>query len=275
MLFALVALGSLLPGATGAIAFHVSRADGRQMAAQLASAAGAVRADSAAVDRLRALPPPPAAIDQLRADLALEQARFTFRDAIRQEQELVYSLASQSDLEGATLSQLGSGAAALGQADQGLRAVWRMVGYDPGATIHPRYNKRFADSEPPDALLGYYRAAAARTGIDWTYLAAINYIESDFGRNLGPSSAGALGPMQFLPDTFRQYGGTGDIMSAHDSIQAAAIMLARNGAPANYDRAVLSYNHSQDYVTAVKAYAAAMRADVLWFTRFYYWSTYG
>ena len=229
MLIALVALGSLLPGATGANAFQVSRADGHQMAAQLAAAAAAVRADSAAVDRLTALPPAAVAIDQLRADLTREQAEFTFRDAIRQEQELVYSLASQTDLESATLPLLGSGSAGLGQADQGLRALWRLVGYDPGATIHPRYNKRFADSEPPAALLSYYRAAAARTGVDWTYLAAINYIESDFGRELGPSSAGALGPMQFLPDTFREYGGSGDIMSSRDSIQAAANMLAYGG----------------------------------------------
>jgi len=124
-------------------------------------------------------------------------------------------------------------------------------------------------------LLGNYRAAAARTGIDWTYLAAINYIESDFGRTLGPSSAGALGPMQFLPDTFREYGGGGDIMSARDSIQAAAMLLSRNGAPGDYDRAILRFNHSKDYVAAVKAYAAAIRGDVLWLTRFYYWSTFG
>ncbi|HYW27344.1 MAG TPA: lytic transglycosylase domain-containing protein [Terriglobales bacterium] len=179
-------------------------------------------------------------------------------------------------MESAALPLIGGAhAAELSQADQGLRALWRLVGIDPGETVHPRFNKRFADSEPIDRLLGYYRAAATRTGIDWTYLAAINYIESDFGRNLGPSSAGALGPMQFLPDTFREYGGGGDIMSSRDSIQAAALLLSRNGAPGDYDRAILRYNHSQDYVAAVKAYAAAMRGDVLWLTRFYYWSTYG
>jgi membrane-bound lytic murein transglycosylase B len=259
-----------------ASAFDVSRADGRHMAAQLTAAAGAVRAASADVDRLGARPATPVAIDQLRADLSLAQAGFTFRDAVRQEQELVYSLASQPDLENATLPLLGGApAAGVSQADQGLHALWRMAGIEPGATIHPRYNKRFAGSEPPDVLLGYYRAAASGTGIDWTYLAAINFIESDFGRNLGPSSAGALGPMQFLPTTFREYGGGGDIMSARDSIPAAARLLARNGAPGDYDGALNRYNHSQDYVTAVKAYAAAIRADVLWLTRFYYWSTYG
>jgi membrane-bound lytic murein transglycosylase B len=246
------------------------------MAAQLTAAGSAIRAASADVDRLRARPATAVAIDQLRADLSLAQAGFTFRDAVRQEQELVYSLAAQSDLESATLPLIGGAPATqVSQADQGLRALWRLVGIESGAPVHPRYNKRFADSEPPDALLGYYRAAGSRNGVDWTYLAAINFIESDLGRNLGPSSAGALGPMQFLPTTFREYGGGGDIMSAHDSIQAAALLLARNGAPGDYDRALMRYNHSQDYVTAVKAYAAAMRGDALWLTRFYYWSTYG
>jgi membrane-bound lytic murein transglycosylase B len=125
------------------------------------------------------------------------------------------------------------------------------------------------------ALLAYYRAAAARTGLDWTYLAAINFIESDFGRVNGPSSAGALGPMQFLPSTWQEYGGGSDVMSPHDAIMGAALLLARNGAPANYDRAIFRYNHDLDYVAAVKEYAAAMRADPLWLTRLYYWSTFG
>ena len=245
------------------------------MASQLAAGDAAVRAAATEVDRLRAVPANPVAIDQLRAELTLEQAGFALRDAIRQQQELVYSLASQPDLESATLPLVGAHAAGLSQADQGLRALWRLVGLDPGTTVHPRYNREFAASEPQSTLVAYYQAAAARTGIDWTYLAAINYIESDFGRNLGPSSAGALGPMQFLPDTFREYGGGGNIMSARDLIQAAALLLSRNGAPGDYDRAILRYNHSQDYVTAVKAYAAAMRGDGLWLTRFYYWSTYG
>jgi hypothetical protein len=257
-----------------AATFDTSSGDAQHMASQLTAAEGAVRTASTQVEKLHAAPANPVAIDQLRADLTVEQAEFTLRDAIRQQQELVYSLASQPDLESATLPLVGAQAGGLSHADQGLRALWRLVGLDPGATVHPRFNKQFAASEPPATLAGYYQAAAARTGIDWTYLAAINYIESDFGRNLGPSSAGALGPMQFLPDTFREYGG-GDIMSARDSIQAAALLLSRNGAPGDYDRAILRYNHSQDYVAAVKAYAAAIRGDVLWLTRFYYWSTYG
>jgi membrane-bound lytic murein transglycosylase B len=268
-----VALGSLLPGVAGAAG---PSPQAQRAAAQLTGAASAIAAASATVDRLRARPASPIAIDQLRADLELEQAAFVFRDAVRREQELVYALAGRPDLESATLRLLpGPRAAAIASVDQGLRALWLMAGIDPGTPVHPRHSRDFADSETVDSLLAYYRSAAARTGIDWTYLAAINFIESDFGRTNGPSSAGALGPMQFLPDTFREYGGGGDIMSPHDSILAAAVMLARNGAPADYDRAVLRYNHSQEYVAAVKAYAAAVRSDPGWLTRFYYWGTYG
>jgi len=53
------------------------------------------------------------------------------------------------------------------------------------------------------------------------------------------------------------------------------LIAARNGAPGDYDRAVLRYNHDQDYVAAVRSYAAAIRDDPLWLTRFYYWSTFG
>lgn len=244
------------------------------MAARLASAADAVRAASANLDRLNAQPAPMVAVDQVRADLALAQAGYAFRDAIRQEQEIVYTLASQPDLEAATLQVIGGPRAAeLGSIGQALRALWDMAGLWPGS-VHPRHNKRFAASEPLSALLGYYRTSASRTGIDWSYLAAINYVESDFGRTNGPSSAGAVGPMQFLPTTFSEYG-SGDINSSRDSIAAAARLLARNGAPDDYDRAILRYNHSKDYVTAIQGYAAALRSDTLWLSRLYYWSTFG
>jgi membrane-bound lytic murein transglycosylase B len=272
-----VALGSLLPAAVaGAAGPDDANGEARRTAEQLTAAVTAIRSASANLDRLRAAPAAAVPVDQVRADLALAQAGFGLREAFRQEQRLVYTLAGRQDLERATLPLLaGPDAAGLSKADEGLRALWRLSGLDPGATMRPRHNKRFADAEPLEALLGYYRTSAGRTGIDWTYLAAINFIESDFGRTNGPSSAGALGPMQFLPATFRQYGGDGDIMRPRDAIQAAALMLARNGAPGDYGRALLRYNQSQDYVAAVTAYAAAIRADTLWLTRFYYWSTYG
>ena len=267
----------ILPAATaGAAGPDASSPEAQRTATQLTGAANAIRTAGAAVDRLKAQPPAPVAVDQVRADLALAQASYAYRDAIRQEQGMIYALAGRPDLEAATLPLLtGPGSAGLADADRALRALWRLSGFEPGGTVRPRYSRRVGAAEPVDALLGYYRASAGRAGIDWTYLAAINYIESDFGRSNGPSSAGAMGPMQFLPSTFREYGGNGDIMSPKDSIQAAAVLLARNGAPADYGRAVFRYNHSQAYVEAVTAYAAAMRGDTLWLTRLYYWSTYG
>jgi soluble lytic murein transglycosylase-like protein len=225
---------------------------------------------------MRAQAVPNVAVDQLRGVLRLANAEFGFREAIRNDQELLYWLAANPDLESDTIRPLGSvKPAGLSEVLQGQRARWRTAGLPDFTQSRPRFNHRFSDAEPLDALQGYYRTAAARVGIDWTYLAAINFIESDFGRNNGPSSAGAMGPMQFLPSTWREYGNDGDIMSARDSIQAAALFLARMGAPGDYDRAIYRYNNDQNYVAAVKHLAAAVRSEPAWLTRLYYWSTYG
>jgi membrane-bound lytic murein transglycosylase B len=266
--------GGLLPGLVVAAA-NPRATDAPGQAARLTASAQAVTSASTAVDRLRARPAAAVAIDQLRQQLQVSQAEFDLRQAVRDEQAAVYALAARPDLEAATLRLLTAPhEAGLGQVTGALRAAWRLAGLDM-ATVRPRDTHRSAAAEPVDALLGYYRAAAGRTGVDWSYLAAINYIESDFGRVPGPSSAGALGPMQFLPDTWREYGGGGDILRASDSIQAAALFLARNGAPRNYDQAILRYNHDADYLAAVQGFAAALRSDPLWLTRFYYWSTFG
>ena len=105
---------------------------------------------------------------------------------------------------------------------------------------------------PADVLLGYYHEAEAASGVGWNYLAAINLIETCFGRIAGVSSAGAQGPMQFLPSTFARYGDGGDIPSPHDSIMAAGRFLAANGFADDHDHAIFGYNHSSHYVSAVE-----------------------
>lgn len=127
---------------------------------------------------------------------------------------------------------------------------------------------------PAAELLGYYRDAQAATGVGWNYLAAINLVETTFGRIVGPSSADARGPMQFLPATFAQYGAGGDIYSPHDAIMAAGKMLAANGFASSPDRAIYSYNHSDYYVRAVNDYAAVLGADAAAFTGYYRWDVY-
>ncbi|MGY4708180.1 transglycosylase SLT domain-containing protein [Mycolicibacterium sp. CBM1] len=127
---------------------------------------------------------------------------------------------------------------------------------------------------PADELLGYYRQAQAATGVDWSYLAAINLIETRLGSITGVSTAGAVGPMQFLPDTFAAYGEGGDIRSPRDSILAAGRYLAANGFLTDPDHAVYRYNHADAYVAAVKQYAAILGADPAAFAGYYRWDVY-
>lgn len=127
---------------------------------------------------------------------------------------------------------------------------------------------RIIPAENLPALLGDYRAAQAATGVGWSYLAAINFVESDFGRIIGPSSAGARGPMQFLPATWASYG-RGDIYRPRDAIAAAARFLAGHGAPASIRSALYAYNPSWRYVDAVQRYARQLRADPNALTGYY------
>jgi hypothetical protein len=131
--------------------------------------------------------------------------------------------------------------------------------------------------DPPpgaDELLGYYREAESASGVGWTYLAAINLIETGFGRIAGVSSAGAQGPMQFLPSTFVAYGKGGDIRSPHDSIMAAGRYLAANGFADNSDYALYRYNNSNQYVQAVNDYAAVLAADPAALAEYHRWDVY-
>jgi len=119
---------------------------------------------------------------------------------------------------------------------------------------------RIIQAQSLAVLLGDYRAAQAATGVGWSYLAAINFVETDFGRIAGPSSAGAQGPMQFLPATWASYG-RGDIRSPHAAIMAAARFLLAHGAARNMSSALYAYNPSWTYADAVLRYADRLRAS--------------
>ena len=109
---------------------------------------------------------------------------------------------------------------------------------------------------PPDQL-EVMQQESLRTGIPWQIFAAIAKVESDFGRNMETSSAGAIGYGQFLPGTWAAYGEGGDPYDFHDVIPAMGRYLMASGAPADMPRALYAYNHSWAYVDKVLAYAAA------------------
>lgn len=130
---------------------------------------------------------------------------------------------------------------------------------------------RIVEPAPADELLGLYREAEAAFGIPWQYLAAINLVETGTGRIRGTSSAGAQGPMQFLPATWDAYGAGGDINDTHDAIMGAARYLAANNGATDIDNALYRYNHSQRYVRGVKLLADVMAEHPRAFLGYYYW----
>jgi soluble lytic murein transglycosylase-like protein len=125
--------------------------------------------------------------------------------------------------------------------------------------------------EPVDLPVGtymkLYKKAAADYGFtgDWYVIAAIGEVESSHGEDMGPSTSGALGPMQFLPSTWKYAGvdGNGDgeanIMDPRDAIPAAAGYLQAGGAPDDWYAALYSYNHADWYVDQVLAVAESYR----------------
>jgi murein DD-endopeptidase MepM/ murein hydrolase activator NlpD len=109
----------------------------------------------------------------------------------------------------------------------------------------------------PPFLLPIYQAAGTEYGVRWEVLAAINEIETDYGRNLNVSSAGAVGWMQFMPSSWAQYGvdgnhdGLKDPDNPVDAIFAAARYLKAAGAATDIRGAVYAYNHADWYVDEV------------------------
>jgi membrane-bound lytic murein transglycosylase B len=128
--------------------------------------------------------------------------------------------------------------------------------------------------ESAGTLLGFYREAERRFGVEWQVLAAVNAIESRFGRVRSSSYAGAQGPMQFLPSTWDAYGMGGDEHDPHDAILGAANYLAASGAPADDRAALYHYNPVNDYVKAVLLYARQMERDPRSYYAYYNWQVF-
>ncbi|HKG42685.1 MAG TPA: lytic murein transglycosylase [Gaiellaceae bacterium] len=132
----------------------------------------------------------------------------------------------------------------------------------PGAVFVPPAPSNGGAQLSLPALQQLWTGAGAAYGVPWQVLAAINKIESNFGRNMGPSSAGAVGWMQFMPDTWRRWGvdadgnGVADPWTAADAIYAAARYLAASGVSTDLRRGIFAYNHADWYVNEVLSLAS-------------------
>ena len=172
------------------------------------------------------------------------------------DQRIELLLAERTGLAHATLQRVPPGVAAVVRTNLiAKRELWRLT-----PRTH-RHRFQTGPALPPETLLRYYREGQRRFGVPWNLLAAVNFVESAFNKLRNESTAGAQGPMQFMPATWRAYGLGGDVHDPHDAILGAANYLHANGAPRNLSRALFRYNPSPLYVDAVLRYTARIRAD--------------
>ena len=237
----------------------------------------------------QALPAPDAALPRQPAALADALAATTRRlraaleswdpaDAVPRDvtylalhhQRMLRLMAKRRALGDAALARLPE--AVRGEARDSVRAMRHLADIPRDPKNLPRL--RVARAAPAADLRRFYGDAQRRFGVHWTILASVNFVESAFGRIRSASEAGARGPMQFLPATWRQYGMGGDIDDPRDAILAAANYLRASGARDDIDRALFAYNHSTSYVRAIRRFAARMRTDERTFLTYYSWQAY-
>jgi len=252
-----------------------SAPNAHHQAARIIAAELAMREASSRVRALAAGKPSGLA-DSIRHELAVSAANYAFRQAARAEQARIYELAGYASVQSSVMPLLPDGVQGpLGQTIAGLHSLYILGGIDQYYLVNPHYTHAYSTAAPLSSLRAYYLEAQNLYGVDASYLASINYIESKFGRVNGPSSAGAQGPMQFLPSTWANWGNGGNINDPHASILAAARYLVHYGAPYDMRTAIWHYNLSYDYVDSVEDFARAYRADPTWLDRMYYWDTNG
>ena len=215
-----------------------------------------------------ALESPPAIVRQLRADerelRTATGARFVA--AARDRQLLIRALGRDARKAAAVVS-LAAAERDDVAARQDLEALSaRSAPQVGGVSVGP--------ARPADELLAFYREAQRRFGVRWQLLAAINFVESDFGRARTTARADAQGPMQFEPATWRRYGLGGDVNDAHDAILAAANLLAANGGRTNERAGVSHYNLSPLYRDAVLHLAHRIATVPTAFREYYAWKLY-
>lgn len=255
--------------------------------AQLPGAGGGAAAQEPAP--APALPAPDAVLPKSPAALAgtLAATTLRLRDALTRwdatgavprdvtylalhHQRMLRLMAKRRGLGDAALDRLP--AAVRGEARDSVRALRHLADIPRDLKHLPRL--RVARPAPAADLRRHYGEGQRRFGVHWTILASVNFVESAFGRVRSASEAGARGPMQFLPSTWRRYGMGGDIDDPRDAILGAANYLRAAGARADLDGALFAYNHSTSYVRAIRRFAARMRADERAFLTYYAWQAF-
>ena len=193
----------------------------------------------------------------------------------RRQQRAYQLLARNSDLQDAVASSIPADVATAFAFNVAARqaVLDHSVGAPPSEPPSTLPAWTILEPLPIDELLADYREAQAATGVPWEYLAAINLVETRMGRISGESSAGARGPMQFLPTTWATCC-VGDIENPHDAILGAATYLVSEGAPGDMHAALFGYNPNEGYVGAVTAYASNLMADPLAYRGYHAWEVY-
>ena len=192
------------------------------------------------------------------------------------EQMLLQYLARHSELDAEVLAALTpTSRAAIGRHIDARNAARAHAAAQPTPAPPPATLPAFTivTPEPVDTLLASYHEAERLTGVPWYWLAAINVQETRTGRIVGVSSAGAVGPMQFLPSTWKSCC-TGDPTVSRDAIVGAARFLTLSGAPGDMAGAVHHYNPNDAYVAAVTAFAENMRDQPARYAAYHAWQVF-
>ena len=225
-----------------------------------------------------AAPTDPAALDRLADQLAADETALRnpatpeadVAALARRQQAAYRALSARPEVMPRVLARLPEALRAIAQANVDAGAELRAM-TTPKTDLPPW---RIIPPPPPEELQSDYHQAEEATHVPWAYLAAVHLVETRMGRIRGTSTAGAQGPMQFLPSTWARWGGGGDINNPHDAIMAAGRYLAASGAPGDLHRALYAYNHSEHYVKAVTLYAQQIEADPRIYLAYHAWQVY-
>jgi membrane-bound lytic murein transglycosylase B len=193
------------------------------------------------------------------------------REALRQ-QRILRRLARRPKTAAAVLRRLP--ARVRGRAQLTTKALRSLFTLSAQTRITRTSDLRVGRPQPADRLLGHYRAAQRRFRVPWHVLAAVNLVETGFNKLRNTSVAGAQGPMQFIPGTWRAYGMGGNVRDPRDAIMGAANYLHASGAPGRLRRALYAYNPSDLYVSGVLNHARRMQRDPNAFYAYYAWSVF-